>query len=294
MKSMWRYLGRAAAFLLLLAVLLAVCLYPEEQRAPKTVRVVTVWNVDAFEGGKGSRTAFLRRVAAIAERGRENVRYLISGATTAGAEAALIKGSPPDVLSFGGAVEGLRPLCRRLDASFAGEDRALPWCRGEYYLFCMEEDFTAAGETIVSSGGGLSCVAAYLNAVTGKEAEPLTAYLAFLNGEYRYLLGTQRDVHRFASRGVAVYRRRLTAFSDLYQYAAILSEDAAGDAAYFLQVLRSEAVQALLGEIGMLPAEGGTGSTVNAFLDGASRAALASAARAGGPRKNIDNFLKTV
>ena len=291
-------LKKVIPFVLLAALVLALVCYPHTAKAETAQPVViSVWNVDTFEGGRGSRTSFLKRVAQRAEAGQENVFYHVISYTAEGLQEAFSRGETPDILSFGvgvGQVDAV-PLGR----TFAGSDLAVPWCRGAYYLFSLADDLPESGtpsDSVVLSSGGENLVeaSAYFAGIEGKTEESLTAYLDFLGGKYDYLLGTQRDVHRFASRGVAVYRRRLTAFSDLYQYAAVLSEDAAGDAAYFLQVLRSEAVQALLGEIGMLPAEGGTGSTVNAFLDGASRAALASAARAGGPRKNIDNFLKTV
>ena len=115
-----------------------------------------------------------------------------------------------------------------------------------------------------------------------------------MGGEYRYLLGTQRDKCRFASRGALVYAKPLTEFCDLYQYVSVLSEEAYDDALFFVNTLRSEAVQCQLGDIGMLPAAGAAGYTTGAFMTAETSAALAQAVRAGEPRKNIENFLKTV
>ena len=60
MKGILRGICRAVPFLLLAAVVLAVALFPRQSAAEgESVRIVRVWNVDTFEGGKGSRTAFL-------------------------------------------------------------------------------------------------------------------------------------------------------------------------------------------------------------------------------------------
>ena len=228
MKGILRGICRAVPFLLLAAVVLAVSLFPRQSAAEgESVRIVRVWNVDTFEGGKGSRTAFLKRAAELAERGRTGVRYLVTSVTAEGALDALGRGELPDVLSYGGGLSAFEPHCLPLGERFAGESRALPWCRGEYYLFSLTDDFESAGEVAISVGGSnLACSAAYFAGVSGSETESLSAYVDFLGGKYRYLLGTQRDKCRFASRGAAVYAKPLTEFCDLYQYVSVLSEEA--------------------------------------------------------------------
>lgn len=296
MKGILHGICRAVPFLLLAAVVLAVALFPRQSAAEgESVRIVRVWNVDTFEGGKGSRTAFLKRAAELAERGRTGVRYLVTSVTAEGALDALGRGELPDVLSYGGGLSAFEPHCLPLGERFAGEDRALPWCRGEYYLFSLTDDFESTGEVAISVGGSnLACAAAYFAGVSGSETESLSAYVDFLGGKYRYLLGTQRDKCRFASRGAAVYAKPLTEFCDLYQYVSVLSEEAYDDALFFVNTLRSEAVQCQLGDIGMLPAAGAAGYTTGAFMTAETSATLAQAVRAGEPRKNIENFLKTV
>lgn len=296
MKTILRLLWRALPFFLVLAVLLAVALYPRPRAEESgAARIVHVWNVDAFEGGKGSRTAFLRRAAKVAERSREGVRYLVTSVTSEGLYDALGKGELPDVLSFGGSVEGLEELCLPLGVRFAGSERALPWCRGQYFLFSMTDDFTQAGDTAISAGGSnLSAVAAYFAEITGKEAPSLNAYIDFLGGKYRYLLGTQRDACRFAARGQTVYSRPLNDFCDLYMYVSVLTRERGDDCLHFVETLRSDGVQCLLEEIGMYPAADAAGLTTGAFFSAEEAARLADAVRAGAPRKNIEKFLKTV
>ena len=296
MNGVFVFLRRAVPFLLLIAVFVAVICYPRaDAEESGAIRVLQVWNVDTFEGGKGSRTSFLKRAAAFAEREREDVRYLVKSVTREGALDALSRGELPDVLSFGTGLAEFAEFCLPLGERFAGDDRALPWCRGEYYLFSLTDDFESAGDVAISVGGSnLACAAAYFAGVSGSEAESLSAYVDFLGGKYRYLLGTQRDKCRFASRGALVYAKPLTEFCDLYQYVSVLSEEAYDDALFFVNTLRSEAVQCQLGDIGMLPVAGAAGYTTGAFLTAETSVALAQAVRAGEPRKNIENFLKTV
>ena len=296
MKRVFRFAWRALPFFVLAAVLLAVFLLPRGgQVRGEEVRIVRVWNVDTFEGGKGSRTSFLKRAALLAERGREGVRYLVTSVTQEGALAALAEGEMPDVLSFGGGLSAFGAYALPLGESFADGDRALPWCRGKYFLFSLTDDFSASGDTAISVGGSnLSVAAAYFSEIRGTETQSLTAYVDFLGGKFRYLLGTQRDRCRFASRGAAVYEKELPAYCDLYQYAAVLSEQSYDDALFFIDILRSETVQSMLSDIGMFPVAGAEGYTMEAFADEEHISAFVQALRMGESVKFLRNFLKTV
>ena len=294
MKGLFRAAWRALPFLLLAAVFLAALLYPVRQESEgESVRVVRIWNVDTFEGGKGSRTAFLQRVARLAER--EGVYYRVLSYTAEGARSAMQQGEFPDVLSFGIGLEVERELCRPLGRTFAGDERAAAWCRGQYLLFSLTDDFTQEGSTAISVGGSnLSCAAARFAGIAGTEEESLAAYLAFLGGEYRYLLGTQRDANRFASRGAAVYARELPEYCDLYQYVCVFSQQLYEDCLYFLEVLFSQDVQASLGDIGMLPAEGAQGRTVDIFSTAQALEETARAVRTGDAEKNPEKYFKSI
>ena len=68
------FLKKALPFVLFAALVLAIVLYPREAQTESAQPVVvSVWNVDTFEGGRGSRTSFLKRVAQRAESEQENV-----------------------------------------------------------------------------------------------------------------------------------------------------------------------------------------------------------------------------
>lgn len=263
-------LKKVIPFVLLAALVLALVCYPHTAKAETTQPVVlSVWNVDTFEGGRGSRTSFLKRVARQAERRQEGTYYHIVSYTLSGVYESFSRGETPDILSFGvgvGQVDAV-PLGR----TFAGSDLAVPWCRGAYYLFSLADDLpgsgTPSGSVVLSSGGeNLVEASAYFAGIEGEMEESLTAYLDFLGGKYDYLLGTQRDVCRFSSRGVTVYSKLLPSYCDLYQYVSILSREYADACLEFVALLLSEDVQATLSEIGMYPAQDAQGRTVGAFL----------------------------
>lgn len=295
MKRFFWAARRAAPFLLLAAIVLGALLYPHRQAdaGEQTERIVSIWNVDMFEGGKGSRTSFLSRVARLAEE--DGVYYRVLSYTAAGAREAMERGEYPDLLSFGAGLGVDAGRCVPLPYSFAGSRLAVPWCRGEYLLFSMTEDFSAAGEVVISLGGSnLACAAAYFAGIAGEEKESLTAYLDFLGGKYRYLLGTQRDVCRFAARGTQVFIRSLPDYCDLYQYICMFSGEMQTECLRFLAVLFSPGVKDALSEIGMLPADGAQGRTVSPFATPAQLELAAQAVRPGSAEKNPVKFFESV
>lgn len=217
--------------------------------APKKTTVLSLWNVDTFEGGKGSRPSFLGKIAARFEKENDGVLIMVSAKTPSGAKAAMEKGEVPDLLSFGSYFSCGTPL---VEPSV--------WCQGGYALYSFSEDFSKANasNTVLSLGGNNQpLVAAALYGFSGVlfVEDSTTAYVKFLNGEYEYLLGTQRDACRFVSRGVAVKMRALGEFSDLKQYIAPLKEENKKLANAFIEYLLAETSQKLVVEIGMLSAK---------------------------------------
>ena len=293
---------RILPFLLIAAILCCLLLYPRGETVSKeNKRVVRVWNVDTFEGGKGSRTAFLRNAARITEKKRGGVYYLITSYTLDGATAAFEKGESPDMLSFGIGLSAYAENSLPLSRKFAGGNTesgclAYPWCRGSYYLFSLSEDFSASGETVISKGGNnLSEVAAAYAGIIGSFAESTAAYVEFLNGHYRYLLGTQRDECRFSARGVTVYSQELPEYCDLYQYISVLSREKREDCDAFVDTLLSNDVQTTLSRIGMYPVNGGNAKrTVSVFSDRESLRKLAESASGGIAGNFLDKYLKFI
>ncbi len=286
-------------FVLIAVLLLSLLFFPQEAEKGDTLVAVRVWNVDTFEGGKGSRTSFLKRIAGLAEKKNKGVYYLITSYTAEGAEEAFRKGERPDVISFGIGFSLHAEFSLPLPYASAGGELggrvlAVPWCRGEYRLFSLT-GFGEEGETILSAGGSnLVEVAAQKNGLMGRSEESLAAYTDFLAGKCRYLLGTQRDVCRFSARGTEVESRELPVYNDLYQYISVLSADKRSACLILIDELLSEAAQATLSEIGMLPVAGDPSKfTPSVFTDSAALGELRRLALAG-DEKNLDKFLKTV
>lgn len=291
---------RALPFLLSAVLVLTSVFYPaEEAEGESELRVVRVWNVDTFEGGKGSRTSFLKAAARRTEEARKGVYYLVVSYTLEGAEEAFRRGEAPDALSFGVGLSAFAERALPLRGKFAGgelggETRALPWCAGGYALFSLD-GFEGEGKTAISCGGeNLAEIAAAVAGIAGDPLPSGTAYARFLAGEYRFLLGTQRDLCRFRARGVEAEVRPLSGFCDLFQYFSVLSAEKGEDCVALLDELLSPRTQEKLGEIGMYPPAGGelgrAERTVGVFC---SRRALASL-RAEPTSKNLEKFLKTV
>lgn len=239
--------------------------------------VLSLWHTDTFEGGKGSRAAFLKRVAA--EYGKKNrgVAVLVSSYSTEGLQAAFLKGETPDLLSFGIGAEADTAAFMPLSAEFtktlkagrgAGTGKAafaVPWCVNVYALYTENGDFSdvSAENTLISSGGKNLAEAAAAIAFPGEKlsggvTESVAAYAAFLNGEKKYLLGTGRDIYRFAARNRQVRAEFMPGYNDLYQQIGVMKartdEKKREAAAAFIQYLLSENVQKRLTELGMFSA----------------------------------------
>ena len=286
------------------AVVLAAAFYPAPEIQEETQRkVVRVWNIDTFEGGKGSRTSFIKSAARRAEKKLKGVYYLVSSYTLEGAQTAFQEGGFPDVLSFGIGLSEFAELSLPLPYEFSGgkigdKTLAYPWCRGGYALFSLTDDFTAEGKIAISSGGNnLVEVAAVMNGIEGEILPALSAYTKFLNGEYRYLLGTQRDLCRFQARNVNVYYQALPAYCDIYQYISLLNPSAQREGLALLDELLSAPEK--LQDIGMF-AMGKADEfavqpqkTLGVFTSKETISGLEQAARKG-DKNFIEKFLKTI
>jgi len=248
---------RVLPFILILVIVALTLFLPHTGQTDETKRVIRVWNVDTFEGGRGSRTNFLKSVARSIRKKDKNVYYLVTSYTLEGARYACEEGDFPDLISFGLGLSSFAEQSLPVGYSFAGgtlagNALAYPWCRGSYFLFSLTEEFDEEGTTAISCGGeNLSSLVAYLEGIKGETVDSLTAYTGFLNGTYRYLLGTQRDWNRFSARGVEVYFKPLTQYCDLYQYISILSAEHVEDCRAFVRALLGEEMQNRLSEIGM-------------------------------------------
>lgn len=109
------------------------------------------------------------------------------------------------------------------------------------------------GNTVLSIGGKnlAEIPALFLGLEGAKREDSVSAYVHFLQGKYRYLLGTQRDYFRFLKRGERVYFSPLYCYCDLSQYICILSSEEVKHSQKFVEYLMKKSSQERLTEIGM-------------------------------------------
>lgn len=226
--------------------------------------ILTLWHIDTFEGGVGSRKQFLLSVSREFEKQNQGVLVMAVEHTAESAEKAMKEGRYPDLISFGAGVDvnNMQPLNARGMPSgiYNGENYATPWCRGGYCVIENPEFNDAKNKNpplIVSQGEYTNPVIAYVFSYkTDNNFEvlsPMNAYVKFVSGKARYLLGTQRDINRLISRGMDFTITPLSNYNDLYQYVAVTSMDGVKTkyAQDFIEFLVSEKVQKQLNKIGM-------------------------------------------
>ncbi len=226
--------------------------------------ILTVWQIDAFEGGIGSRKQFLMKMARSYERKNDGVLVMVSDHTFSSAKESMDNGEYPDLISFGVGIEikGVNKLQNALSISggMIGKDvYATAWCRGGYVLITkLGNTFSEKLDSVTVSQTGYTAPLTAL-ATEGFTVEelivksPLDAYVDFVNGKTQYLLGTQRDVIRLERRGIEVETRQLCEYNDLYQYIAVLASEQTKIyySEKFIQHLLTQENQKKLLEIGM-------------------------------------------
>lgn len=310
---MKRLILRIFCFIVILFAVFYILFFPVLfQKEEQTVYegILRLWNIDSFEGGKGSRGSFLSKVAKSFEKTRNGVYIMVNSYTQEGVAEALKNGEYPDMVSFSCGLDGIAEICRELSFSFGGgeiggKNYAYPWCAGQYYFFCQEDDFSSisSDNLLISEGGNnLPAAAAALCGIRGevKAEDSTSAYVDFLKGKYRYMLGTQRDVCRFASRQVNVYTMPVSEYADLFQYIAVTAKDDADAACCydFLSLLFSDEVQSTLSGIGMYPMkEVNVQSTLSAFVERNALSAVrgtAEEALVSGDTKILKSYLKSL
>ena len=229
------------------------------------VAVLSLWQIDSFEGGFGSRRQYLLGVAYGFEKKRSQVLVMVESMTQEGAKENFEKGIYPDMLSFGTGITGFNP--RRLQTKgntfggrVNGEDYAVCWCEGGYVLF---ENENASGDTLAvgTDKNDFPFVALKEEGLYFPHYEKYSkkdAFYAFYKGKCKYLLGTQRDVFRLDGLPVTYRATPLKNFSDLRQYICVTADndDKSALAREFIEYLASEENGERLKKIGMFPPDG--------------------------------------
>ncbi|MGN0817734.1 MAG: hypothetical protein ACI4L9_02080 [Candidatus Coproplasma sp.] len=196
----------------------------ESGASAQEMQVLTLWQIDSFEGGKGSRAQFLQDTADQLFKG-ERFYVTVNSISADAARKNIELGTCPDMISYGAGFYGIEELVNCSNFAYK------VWCRGGYCLLTLDcqADFSDAdAQNTVINGGkdNLVSICALFEGLNGAAVEkPTGAYVSLLNGKYKYLLGTQRDIFRLKTRGAQFITKPLTSFNDLYQNISILSGD---------------------------------------------------------------------
>lgn len=228
MKKFLRVLKPLLCFIICVAVCITVpCVAASKGKSEsgsQSKSVLRIWQIDSFEGGKGSRADFLQRIG---NEFSENADCYVT-VTSLSADAARINlsnGNVPDLISYGAGMYGIESF---IDGWYG-------WCYGSYCLLTLDtnSDFSDvnASNTVINRGkDNLPSVAALFIGLEKADYEkPASAYVKLINGKYKYLLGTQRDVYRLKTRQVSFCVKAVTEYNDLYQNisATLQSENSA-------------------------------------------------------------------
>ena len=228
----------------------------------KQKMILTLWNIDVFEGGVWSRADFLSAVAS--DYAKDGVLVMVVSHTIDSAKEMIKRGNTPDIISFGAGADFVTEHAKQIPKiSFLGGEinggcYAYPWCVGGYFLISKNQDNQHIDRLFVSQ----NTFSAPFFALDGVEIQakeilnkkPLDAYTAYLaGGKNDCLLGTQRDIYRLEKRGVEFYASQIGCFSDVVQYLSIFSSGERYDESLkFAEFLTGEKVQKTLNKIGML------------------------------------------
>ena len=173
---------------------------------------LNVWQIDSFEGGKGSRADFLQDIGNAFGK-EENCYINVVSLSAEAARLNLSNGNIPDIMSYGAGMYGIE--------SYVSD--YIVWCRGSYCLLTLDtnSEFSDVNSenTVINMGkDNFADIAALFNGLQDAKTEsPTSAYVKLINGEYKYLLGTQRDIFRLKTRNVEFSVQPVKAFNDLYQ-----------------------------------------------------------------------------
>lgn len=222
MKKFFPKIKPLICFLLCIAVfIIFLCLTVKDKKvdAVQEKNVLTVWQIDSFEGGRGSRADFIQKIGK--DFSDKNSCYVsVVSLSEDAAVLNLKEGNIPDIISYGAGISGLENHISSYKT----------WCHGGYCVLTVDanadfSDINSENVIINEGKGNLVSAAALFCGLQGAATEkPTAAYVKLINGGYKYLLGTQRDIYRLKTRGVSFAVKPVRQFNDLYQNISVVTE----------------------------------------------------------------------
>ena len=232
--------------------------------------IITVWQIDSFEGGVGSRTSFLRNVTSEYHKKNKDVLFLVVSHTVSSATLAIQQGKIPDVISYGNCGLDLAGIAKNMGTTkdtdggvVNGKRYAYPWLKGYYFYIThknsnknkVDKTFVVENETYSGALALIGENTSVKNAVFMQSKECLVNFKSNKNSA---LVGTQRDIVRLRSQEVLFDAVPISNFCDLYQYASITtkSDSKVSYCQSFIEYLISDDVQRKLVNLKMFSVNG--------------------------------------
>lgn len=254
--------------------------------------VITLWQIDTFEGGTGSRTNWLKNVITGFEKKNNGVFVNVESVSVEMANKLLESGQKkPDIISWGTGVNLNENQLEILDIKNTPQGvenvvykTAVPWCMGAYFMIGDGDkslwgadgkivSTKKAQKTVYSVGfperaGYVSLKALKLNCTnkftdekalfSGTSQEVFEAYN--YSKKVNRIIGTQRDFYRLQTAQTKENARSgeisFLGYSDLFQYLSILkcdNEKKLKTMNNFVDYLLDIEQQNKLGSIGVFP-----------------------------------------
>ncbi len=244
------------ASLFLINVNESYIIYPQKEYS----QVLSLWQIDTFSGGKGSRTSFLRRVANDFSNKHPEVLFLVTSHTVESATKSINEGKMPDLISYGACgftfIEKFAKLKNYdvIDGDYNNKNRyAVSWCKGGY--FSLKKGH--GEKIIVQDVEGGNIFLALINQETKVSNFEIYneeyAYSLFLRSQNATLYGNQRNIVRLQNANVEFTSSPITTYNDMFQYVSIMTSNGQkiAYANTFIDYLLSDEVQKKLVDISM-------------------------------------------
>ncbi len=247
-----------------------IVFYPREKQIETVKKTyIELWHIDTFEGGVGSRRAFLEKTALSYQKKSDTV-VMVKEQTIYSAEQNFSNNVYPDMISFGSGIKlpydrlvslktGKTDKNNKEEAEKAeksgGNEYAKVWCMGGYVKI-IRKGVSADGLIVSEQKNAMPYLAAKLSGETlpvKQTTDSDKAVYSFYADKNAALAGTQRDLFRLENKGIDLEVFPYTGYNDLYQYVSVISSDdeKALKCILFIDYLLSEEIAKKLDDIGM-------------------------------------------
>ncbi len=224
--------------------------------------VITVWHVDTFSGGTGSRSAFLRQVATSFSKKYPDVLFLVTSYTKDSVEENIKNGEKPHLISYGGCgftfiddFLKMQDYPNIKDGASGDVNRyAVSWCKGGYFEIVKGNGKNVIIEDSLYNNVFIPLILSNKNYQDYDILTESESVSKFVSSKDATLIATQRSVMRLKVGGYEFNAKPFEEFNDLFQYISILKGDGEvlGYINLFIDYLLSEDIQKTLSQISML------------------------------------------